>query len=149
MTLQFVGDRWLNANVSKNEQGGMAIHMWLLINSFLTVLAYRNELQLRIAFIQTKRLEESNLDVAVQMKSLENPFTVTRIQEYIGMRSQRLTTDEGEGIKKNDSSPVSINSASGLKLMLMEGVGDWALEYERLQFEGEIARGGGGIVWVR
>ena len=127
--------------------GGMALHMWLLINSFLTVLSYRNELQLRIAFIQTTRLEESNLEVAVQMKSLENPFTVARIQEYVGMRSQRITTDENSSESVGDDMASSSRSASGLKLMLMEGVGDWALEYDRLQFDGKIARGGGGIVW--
>ena len=150
MGFQFFGDQWLNQSVNRNEQGSMAMHMWLLINSFLTVLSYRNELQLRIAFIQTKRLEESNMEVAVQMKSLENPFTVARIQEYVGMRSQRVTTDNNNEEDLNAADDVmsaSSRSASGLKLMLMEGVGDWALEYDRLRFDGKIARGGGGIVW--
>ena len=147
MGFQFFGDQWLNQRVNRNEMGGMALHMWLLINSFLTVLSYRNELQLRIAFIQTTRLEESNLEVAVQMKSLENPFTVARIQEYVGMRSQRSTSDENSSDSIGDDTAWSSRSASGLKLMLMEGLGDWALEYDRLQFDGKIARGGGGIVW--
>ena len=87
------------------------------------------------------------MEVAVQMKSMENPFTVARIQEYVGMRSQRISTDKDSDDRIGHEIASSSRSASELKLMLMEGVGDWALEFDRLQFDGKIARGGGGIVW--
>eukprot|EP00940_MAST-03C_sp_MAST-3C-sp2_P000497 g497.t1 len=134
IVLQFRSDVWLREDVSSNRQGAETLYIWFLINSFLTVLSYRNELQLRVSFIQTCRLEEANMEVRVQMRSMRNPFSVARIEEYVGMR---------EMIR--DSSTGSFRGL--LNHNLKESIGEWALDFHRLRFERQIARGGGGIVW--
>eukprot|EP00939_MAST-03C_sp_MAST-3C-sp1_P005278 g5278.t1 len=132
--LQFRSNRWLRAYLMNNRQGAETLYIWFLINSFLTILSYRNELQLRIAYIQTRRLEEANLEVTVRMRSLQNPFSIARIEEYMGM---------------SELPRSRTNTITGASLIpdLREYTGEWTLDFRRLRFGTTIAKGGGGIVW--